>query len=297
MFTFLFLLLASTAAGHKHTDLQSAAMHLRSFAAVLSDSHQESAEGTSNTIILRNPAGGSVVAEQAMIVCNAFAYAVPLDIVVLPTGKMLTEGNPLAYKSCRNLHMPVSEGERFEFKAGQLSVGVFQALHVPKTEGSLLLVPHRRRSDLLSAAFVSHAFVDDGRPQVVAVDAFQGKADCSLKIVDSPPTDSNKPVLRQTREENVMFNSAVSLSPGNYKIELRNLQQKTLAASPLQVPPHSSRFIVVRVGTDAGKSNSLIEGGKPESFPEGLLVFQSNAMPTHFLVAALASVLALTQQL
>mmetsp|Transcript_43545 Transcript_43545/g.83605 ORF Transcript_43545/g.83605 Transcript_43545/m.83605 type:complete len:297 (-) Transcript_43545:105-995(-) len=296
MFTLLLVVLTNAAFGHQSKDFQSTVMQLRSSAAFL-DNHQESAEGKISTIILNNHAGGSVVAEQAMIVCNAFAYAVPLDVVELPTGKVLTEGNPLAYKSCRNLHMPVSEGDRFEFKAGQLSVGVFQALHVPKTEGSLLLVPHRRRSDLLSAAFVSHAFVDDGRPQVVAVDAFQGKADATLTIVDSPPADDNKPALRQTREENLMFNSAVSLSPGNYKIEMRNLQQKTLAASPLQVPPHSSRFIVVRVGTDAGKSNSLIEGGKPESFPEGLLVFQSNAMPTHFLVAALASVLALTQQL
>ena len=150
------------------------------------------------------------MAEQALIVCNAFAHAVPFDIVELPKGKVLTEGNPLAYKSCRDFRLPLDAGDKLEFKAGSLSVGVFQAMHVPKSKSSLLLVPRRRRSDSISAAFVSHAFVDDGRPQVVAVDAFQGKADCSLKIVDSPPTDSNKPVLRQTREENVMFNSAVS---------------------------------------------------------------------------------------
>jgi len=298
MYSFLCLVLASTAFGHKSTDFQSTAMHLRSSAgAFLSGSHEESGEEQSNTIILRNPAGGGVVAEQALIVCNAFAHELPLDIVELPKGKVLTEGNPLAYKSCRNLDLPLSAGDKFEFKAGSLSVGVFQAMHIPKTKSSLLLVPHRRRSDSLSAAFVSHAFIDDGRPQVVAVDAFRGKADASLKIMDSSPEDDKKDLHR---EENLVFNSAVSLSPGNYKIELRSPQQKTLAASPLQVPQHKGRFVVVRVGNEAEKGSSLIERGKPAAFPQELLVFQSKAMPgmtAHFLVAALASVLALTLQL
>jgi len=294
MYTFLYLVLASSALGHKNTDFQSTAMHLRSSAgAFLSGSHEESGEEQNNSIILRNPAGGSVVAEQALIVCNAYAHELPLDIVELPNGKVLTEGNPLAYKSCRNLHLPLSAGDKFEFKAGSLSVGVFQAMHIPKTESSLLLVPHRRRADSLSAAFVSHAFVDDGRPQVVAVDAFQGKADASLKIMDSSPEDGKKDLHR---EENLVFNSAVSLSPGNYKIELRN-QQRTLAASPLQVAQHRSMFVVVRVGNEAEKGNSLIDGGKPAAFPQELLVFQSKAVPAmtaHFLVAAFALVLALT---
>jgi len=305
MFTFLFVVLTSAALGYKSTDFQSTANQLgnqlrSSAGALFSESHQESAEEHGNSIILRNHVGGSGLAEQALIVCNAFSHALPLDIVELPKGKVLTEGNPLAYKSCRDLSLPLSAGDRLEFKAGSLSVGVFQAMHVPKSKSSLLLVPHRRRSDSISAAFVSHAFADDGRPQVVAVDAFQGKGNASLKIMDSSPADGKQVGLRQTREENLMFNSAVSLSPGNYRIELRNPEHMILAASPLQVAQHNSKFVVLRVGNEAGKSNSLIKGGKPAAFPQELLVFQSKAMlfaPTCFLVAALALVLALTLQL
>jgi len=305
MFTFLFVVLTSAALGYKSTDFQSTANQLgnqlrSSAGALFSESHQESAEEHGNAIILGNPDISPFLAEQALIVCNAFAHALPLDIVELPKGKVLTEGNPLAYKSCRDFRLPLDAGDKLEFKAGSLSVGVFQAMHVPKSKSSLLLVPRRRRSDSISAAFVSHAFVDDGRPQMVAVDAFQGKANASLKIMDIPPADGKQLALRQTREENLRFNTAVSLGPGNYRIELRNPEQMTLAASPLQVAQHNSKFVVLRVGNEAEKSKSLIEGGKPAAFPQELLVFQSKAMPgmpTRFLVAALASVLALTLQL
>jgi len=284
--------LASLAAGHKLVQLDSTA------------SRMLSSEDASNLdierehgIILTDRA--STAADQALFICNAYAHSAPLDVVDLPAQKALTEGNPIPYKSCRNYNFPLREGDRLEFKAGHLSVGVFQAVNIPKTRSSLLLVPHRRHADSLTAAFVSHAFVDDTKPQVVVIDAFRGKEGATLKIEDSPTPASqgNKQrggLVQRQREEDLLFNAAVSLGPGNYQIELRSPNRQTLAKSQLQVAPGAGKYVVLRVGNEGVKGNAFTAGDKAVAFPQELLVVQSGAtilaVPRLLAVAALACV-------
>jgi len=287
------LSLASLAAGHKLVQLDSTA------------SRMLSSEDASNLdierehgIILTDRA--STAADQALFICNAYAHSAPLDVVDLPAQKALTEGNPIPYKSCRNYNFPLREGDRLEFKAGHLSVGVFQAVNIPKRRSSLLLVPHRRHADSLTAAFVSHAFVDDTKPQVVVIDAFRGKEGATLKIVDSPTPASqgNKQrggLVQRQREEDLLFNAAVSLGPGNYQIELRSPNRQTLAKSQLQVAPGAGKYVVLRVGNEGVKGNAFTAGDKAVAFPQELLVVQSGAtilaVPRLLAVAVLACAL------
>jgi len=287
------LALTSLAAGHKLVQLDSTASRIFSSeeAANLDNKRDHGIISTDRA---------STAADQALLICNAYAHSAPLDVVDLPAQKALTDGNPIPYKSCRNYNFPLREGDRLEFKAGHLSVGVFQAVNIPKTRSSLLLVPHRRHADSLTAAFVSHAFVDDTKPQVVVIDAYCGKERATLKIVDSPAAVSQDNdqrgggLLQQQREEDLLFNAAVSLGPGKYQIELRSPNRQTLSKSPLQVAPGASKYVVLRVGNEGVKGGANAVGDKAVAFPQELLVVQSGAtilaVPRLLAVAALACV-------
>lgn len=290
---FVVLALASLAAGHKLVQLDSTASRM-----ISSEDLSNLANEQDHGIILTDRA--STATDQALFICNAYAHSSPLDVVDLPAQKALTEGNPIPYKSCRNYNFPLREGDRLEFKAGHLSVGVFQAVNIPKTRSSLLLVPHRRHADSLTAAFVSHAFIDDSKPQVVVIDAFRGKEGAQLKIVDSPEPVTKESgqqggLLQRQREEDLLFNAAVSLGPGKYQIELRSPNQKTLSKSQLQVAPGAGKYVVLRVGNEGVKDGAVAAGDKAVAFPQELLVVQSGAtilaVPRLLAVAVLACAL------
>mmetsp|Transcript_15863 Transcript_15863/g.30748 ORF Transcript_15863/g.30748 Transcript_15863/m.30748 type:complete len:297 (+) Transcript_15863:82-972(+) len=270
------LVMASLAAGHKLVQLDSSASRMYS-----SEDAPNLDKEENHGIILTEKANAA--SDQALFICNAYAHSAPLDVVDLPAQRALTAGNPIPYKSCRNFNFPLREGDRLEFKAGHLSVGVFQAVNIPKKRSSLLLVPHRRHVDSLTAAFVSHAFVDDAKPQVVVIDAFRGKEMASLKIVDAAASEGAKQrggtLLQQQREEDLLFNAAVSLSPGKYQIELRNPNQQTLSKSQLQVAPGAGKYVVLRVGNEGTKGDAAAAGDKAVAvaFPQELLVVKSGA--------------------
>jgi len=290
---YVLLALATQAAGHKLVQVNSAASQI-----LTSEDAPKLGNDRGHGIILTDRASTAV--DHALFICNAYAHSVPLDVVDLPAQKALTEGNPIPYKSCHNYNFPLREGDRLEFKAGHLSVGVFQAVNIPKTRSSLLLVPHRRHADSLTAAFVSHAFTDDIKPQVVVIDAFRGKEGATLKIVDSPAAanqDNSERggLLQQQREEDLLFNAAVSLGPGNYQIELRSPNKQTLSKSQLQVAPGAGKYVVLRVGNELAKGGAVAAGDKAAAFPQELLVVQSGAtilaVPRLLALAALACAL------
>lgn len=209
------------------------------------------------------------VLQQHLYICNAYTSSAPLDVYHVQTLVRLTEGAPLKYKECRDIVLALAEGDQLDFKAGNVDAGTFYASGLPKTEASLLLIPHRRDgSDALS--FESHAFTETQNSQIAVVDAYHGDEEGAVTILDELPEGetTTEPV-----EEMLQFSTVVAVNPGNYKVMLsgggENPKTPVGARTPLRVEDQSN-YVVMRVGN----SNST-QG----SFPQELVVFpKSGAM-------------------
>merc|ERR1719247_1475167 len=121
----------------------------------------------------------------------------------------LTDSAALRYKECREFNTELSEGDQLDFKAGNLDVGTFYATGMPKSSSSLLLIPHRRDSRSVAISFESHAFADLQSPQIAVVDAYKGKGEGGVKIMDLVPQDTQTPAV----EEMLKFSSVVAVNP------------------------------------------------------------------------------------
>mmetsp|Transcript_51609 Transcript_51609/g.117983 ORF Transcript_51609/g.117983 Transcript_51609/m.117983 type:complete len:159 (+) Transcript_51609:71-547(+) len=98
-----------------------------------------------------------IVTTHNLTICNAYADHKPLSIYTVNNKAKLTE-EPLPYKGCKLIALPMEESERIDFKLGGLSVGTFRVTGLPYVSASLLLVPYQRSNDTMSAAFASHMF-------------------------------------------------------------------------------------------------------------------------------------------
>lgn len=207
--------------------------------------------------------------EQNIIICNAYAHSKPLDILNVHTEQRLTQDGGLAYRSCGSFYTFLQEGDRLEFKAGNASVGIFRATGIPKSRASLLLIPHRRDVNSLTAAFKSHAFAESSSPQIAVVDTYKGKGVSKVKIMDAE-AEQEKPMEqpKQTRVEELHFNSVVALGVGKYQVMLQTDDAKDIAKASLQVVADQSNYVVMRTGLE-NSGNATIA----PAFPQELVVY------------------------
>lgn len=220
----------------------------------------------------------ATLVEQSLVICNAFAYKKPLDVTRVRSALRLTADVPVHYKECRELKMPLKEGDQLEFKAGELSVGTFFATGLPKTSSSLMLIPHRKSLNSLNLAFDSHAFSELQSPQIAVVDAYSGTEAGHIQIMDvakphKDATEAKSQLAMFQRVEDLRFNSVIALNPGEYKVALVGSGGETTADSaPLRVAG-KTKYVVMRVGADRGV-------GKIAGFPQELVVFPQLAAET-----------------
>mmetsp|Transcript_64378 Transcript_64378/g.182793 ORF Transcript_64378/g.182793 Transcript_64378/m.182793 type:complete len:303 (-) Transcript_64378:257-1165(-) len=224
--------------------------------------------------------------DQNLIICNAYAHAKGLHIANLRTQQRLTAAGPLAFKECGSFTQPLKEGDRLDFKAGDLSVGIFRTTGLPKSTASLLLIPHRRDRNAMNAAFESHAFERAEGPQVAVVDAYRGKEVGSVKIMDSAEetSDSSKaeaggaeatPRPRRRRVEDLKFNSVVTLRPGKYDVLLEGKDEAgSLSSARLLVS--QGTYVIMRTGNQPEPANRTV-AGQQASFSQELVVFPQSS--------------------
>jgi len=220
--------------------------------------------------------------EQAIIICNAFAWTHPLDVVHVQARRKMTANGPLKYKQCQKFVVALNEGDELEFTSDDVAVGVFRASDVPSSS-SLLLIPHRRNRKSIAVSFKSHAFGGLSSAQLAVIDTYQGESNASIKIVDGGSAHPG-------HQEQLAFDSVVGVSPGNYSVVLGNAVKPQLASSMLAVSQHD-HCVVVRVGNMGTGKNTI-----GDYFPQELLVFQQSSRSgcfkerIHIMTLALAAI-------
>jgi len=235
---------------------------------------------------------------QDLIVCNAYANVSGLHVYDLSTHKSLTGKYPLMYKACANMKVDLHEGDKLDFRSGDLSVGVFRASSLPKSKASLLLVPHLRHQNTISASFDSHAFSDKGLSQIVLIDAYNGKRQGKVTIVDDVQSSAHDRAELPQHAESINYKSVISLNPGHYRILLEDETDKSVADMPLEVKANGGKYVVMRAGNEPDTNNPR---QKVAAFPEELVVYSRSATQAstriHALVATVAITCALTSRI
>mmetsp|Transcript_28065 Transcript_28065/g.65582 ORF Transcript_28065/g.65582 Transcript_28065/m.65582 type:complete len:286 (+) Transcript_28065:58-915(+) len=229
--------------------------------------------------------------EQSLMICNAYTGAEALEILEVGSQKKLSK-SPLAYKDCANFHLRLREGDQLEFRTGNLSVGVFKAMGLPRSAAALLLIAHRRNSKAANAAFESHAFADLGSAQLVVIDVYRGKSSAKVRIADDIKRGKAGDKTVVQRMEDLKFNSIVQVKPGDYQILLQDTaNDKSVATADLHVADQQGKFVVLRIG------NELATDKAGAAFPQELVVRQQSsaeaAHPLFLVVTALAGLFSL----
>jgi len=242
-------------------DSSSAAGGLRAVTQAVGDSHHR-------TVLASVP-----MVDKTMTICNAYASPKKLDVMLVRTRQVLTEGSPLAYKQCKEFTFPLVEGDQLDFKSAGLDVGTFYATGLPASAASLLLVPHRRNPHAVGMRFESHAFAVTQVPQIAVVNAYSGKEDAgSVKIAESLVEEGQ--TKESMMEEDLKFASVVAVNPGKYGISLSGVNKASLPLSAVGV----GKYVVIKVG---------MEGDEKGNFPQELVVFPSGTTRTAMRLSAL----------
>jgi len=227
---------------------------------------------------------------QDLIICNAYANISGLHVYDLNTHKSLTGEYPLMYKDCANMQVDLHEGDKLDFRSGDLSVGVFRATNLPKSKASLLLVPHRRHRNTISASFDSHAFTDWGTSQIVLIDAYNGKRQGKVTIVDDVQRQAHGRAELPQHAESINYKSVISVNPGRYRILLEDETDKSVADMPLEVRANGGKYVVMRAGNEPDTNNP---SQKVAAFPEELVVYSRSAAQASTCIDALVATVAI----
>merc|ERR1719460_1156125 len=164
--------------------------------------------------------------------------------------KVLTEP-PLAYMSCRQVTLPMTDEVELEFRLGNSPVGEFTASEVPRQATSLLLVASRKRAGFTAVAFDSHAFADADLAQVAVIDAYRGPGEEEhMKISRSGPTDPADPKTALVQQD-LEVGSIAYLNAGAYTVQ-SGMQQTSL------VTETGKTYVLMRVGTGAPFPEQLV---------------------------------------
>lgn len=247
-----------------------------------SESTKLDAESTGNNGFVR-----SFEFEHRLRICNAYPYAAAMD-VFRGRGKKLTGDSAMPYKTCRDFTTPLKVGDKLEFKVGDANAGTFSVSDLPNNDAVLFLVIHRHDTLSTAVSFESHVFANLLNAQVAIIDTYKGAAKVMPRIRDAKASG------KQSRSEELRFNSVVAVNPGVYEVDLMGKDGKEMAKHEL-VALNRQSYVVIRTGVEAQQG---------ESYPQELVVFpqsdmsalRSGAAPagktaTLFVAAAIASTL------
>jgi hypothetical protein len=201
-------------------------------------------------------------------VCNAYAYSGAMD--VFKASEKLTTTGPMRYKACQDFNAALKPGDKLEFKVGDASTGTFSVSDMPNNDAVLLLVVHRHDRLSTAVSFESHVFASLQNAQVAVIDTYQGSAAATPSIKDEASS-------KNTRSEELRYNSVVAVNPGKYDVVLDTKDGKQMAKGRL-VARNLESYVVLRTGVEAEQG---------ESFPEELIIFpQTDPAEVHSGAAA-----------
>lgn len=216
--------------------------------------------------------------QHSLRVCNAYPLSEGLDVLRGKSEKLTGEA-PMPYKSCRDFKAHLQSGDKLEFKVGDSTAGTFAISELPSNDAVLMLVIHRHDTVSSAVAFESHVFANLQNAQVAVIDTYKGKAVAKPRIMD----ESQPKEAKQSRSEELRYDSVVAVNPGKYEVLLAGSDGETKAKSSLVALNHES-YVVLRTG---------VESADGHGFPQELVVFpQSDPSLVHSGAAA-ASPLAL----
>merc|ERR1719188_1347060 len=165
-----------------------------------------------------------VAATHNLTICHAYADHKPLSIYTVTNKAKLTE-EPLQYKGCKLIALPLEEGERIDFKLGGLSVGTFRVTGLPYVSSNLLLVPYHRSNDTMSAKFASHMFsASEGKAQIAVVDTYSGNEAAIMKVQR----------LQDRKWAKLKHGSSMKMDAGSYQFVLADARGKSIKTAKLE---------------------------------------------------------------
>lgn len=243
-----------------------------------------------------------------MRMCNAYASSSPLEVHVGKTAALVTP--PLPYKQCRDISIPLRQGEDLNFherRNGVVSlIGAFAVRELPGPGSTLLLIPHRRSPHSTSMTFASHVFAETASPQIAVLDVYDGTdASSALEIEERSEQHANASEAELGRREPLEYNSVVSLTPGEYQLTASKdagKQQGLMKKGPVPLSVKGTGvYVIMRVGATSHRSGTdKSSSGLPTlleaEYPEEIVVFpqlgsESAAVPRalSIIVVAVAS--------
>lgn len=181
--------------------------------------------------------------------CNAYPYAAPLDVFKNKVDK-LTADEPLPYKTCREFNFPLKAGDKLKFKVGDANAGVFSVSDLPNTDAVLLLVIHRHDTLTNAVSFESHVFAKLLNAQLAVIDTYKGSEKAGIRIMDAKSGDD-----KNTRGEDLHYNSVVAVNAGDYEVVLKGMDGKTKSKTSL-VAVNKESYVILRVGVEAQQGQS-----------------------------------------
>merc|ERR1719215_2607211 len=176
-------------------------------------------------------------------VCNAYPYSAALD-VFRGRSEKLTEDAPMPYKTCKDFLAPLKAGDKLEFRIGDANAGTFSISDLPNSDAVLFLVIHRHDTLSTAVAFESHVFANLLNAQVAVIDTYKGTAKSEPRLMDVPGPGKN------SRSEELRFESVIAVNPGVYDVALVGSDGKTKAKNSL-VARNRESFVVLRTGVEA----------------------------------------------
>jgi hypothetical protein len=194
--------------------------------------------------------------------CNAYPYAAPLDVYKNRVEK-LTADAPLPYKTCREFTFPLKAGDKLKFKVGDANAGVFSVSDLPNTDAVLLLVIHRHDTLTNAVSFESHVFASLLNAQLAIIDTYKGSEKASIRIQDRGGDKKN------SRGEDLHYNSVVAVNPGDYDVMLQGVDGKVKSKATL-VAVNKESYVVLRVGVEAQQG---------QSYPQEVIVAPKSEEP------------------
>lgn len=189
-------------------------------------------------------------------VCNAYPDTTALDIFRGKHEKLTREALP--YKACEDFASPLQSGDKLEFKIGDASAGTFSVNDLPNNDAVLLLVVHRHDGRSTAVSFESHMFANLQNAQVAVIDTYKGKARGVPRIMDAKAKAG-----KNTRSEELRYNSVVAINPGDYNVVLEGQDGKSEAQNEL-VALNRESYILLRTGVEAEQG---------PSYPQELVVY------------------------
>lgn len=198
--------------------------------------------------------------KHSLRVCNAYPYSAALDVYQGAAQKLTTDA-PMHYRTCKDFVSQLKSGDKLEFKVGDATAGTFAVSDLPQNDAVLLLVIHRHDTISTAVSFQSHIFANLDNAEVVVMDTYKGKAKSPVNIKDAAKG-------KNTRSEELRYDSVVAINPGQYQVELMGIDGKAGAKSQF-VALKKENYVIIRTGVEAQQG---------PAFPQELLIYPASPL-------------------